>query len=159
MVVNSSYPLPLLVPDAACITALAAANCAADRLLKASPLRQLKPHGRLDHLLALVKLRSSITDACCAVVKVAKKVLARHTTLATPVRLLQSVLLVAAEATVNDRLHDCPPKLMAKSAVPEEAGVPVMVYVRLPAPLASVPACKVAVSPVTPVEEIAVPAA
>ena len=127
MVINSSYPLPLLVPDAACITALAAANCVADRLLKASPLRQLNPHGRLDHLLALVKSRSSITDACCVVDKVAKKVLARHTTLATPVALLQSVLLVPDAATVNDRLHDCPPKVIANSAVPEEAGVPVMV--------------------------------
>jgi hypothetical protein len=42
---------------------------------------------------------------------------------------------------------------MAKVAVPLPAGVPVMVYVTLPLPLAKVPALKVAVSPVTPVEE------
>ena len=50
------------------------------------------------------------------------------------------------------KLQLCPPKVIANVAVPELAGVPVMVYVTLPAPLARVPAAKVAVRPVTPVE-------
>jgi hypothetical protein len=41
---------------------------------------------------------------------------------------------------------------MAKVAVPLPAGVPVMVYVTLPLPLANNPWVKVAVKPVTPVE-------
>jgi hypothetical protein len=40
----------------------------------------------------------------------------------------------------------------AKLAVPLDAGVPVMVKVKLPAPVAKVPAAHVAVSPVTPVD-------
>ena len=40
----------------------------------------------------------------------------------------------------------------AKLAVPLDAGVPVMVKVKLPAPLSKVPAAKVAVKPVTPVD-------
>jgi hypothetical protein len=42
---------------------------------------------------------------------------------------------------------------MAKLAVPLVVGVPVIVYVNEPAPLASVPAASVAVKPTTPVEE------
>jgi hypothetical protein len=42
--------------------------------------------------------------------------------------------------------------------VPDEVGVPVTEKDKLPLPLANVPACKVAVKPVTPVELIAVPA-
>ena len=42
--------------------------------------------------------------------------------------------------------------LSAKLAVPPEVGVPVIVKVRLPEPLAKVPEPRVAVSPVTPVE-------
>jgi hypothetical protein len=42
----------------------------------------------------------------------------------------------------------------AKLAVPVEAGVPEIVMIRLPDPLANVPALMVAVSPVTPVEFI-----
>lgn len=48
---------------------------------------------------------------------------------------------------------------MGKDAVPLEEGVPDKVKTRLPEPLASTPACRVAVSPVTPVEPIAAPAA
>ena len=48
--------------------------------------------------------------------------------------------------------HDCPPNEIAKLAVPALAGVPVMVYVTLPLPLAKVPAANEAVRPVTPVE-------
>ena len=40
----------------------------------------------------------------------------------------------------------------AKLAVPFDAGVPVMVKVKLPEPFANVPAAHVAVRPVTPVE-------
>ena len=40
----------------------------------------------------------------------------------------------------------------AKLAVPLDAGVPVIVKVKLPAPLAKLPDVNVAVSPVTPVE-------
>ena len=40
----------------------------------------------------------------------------------------------------------------AKLAVPAALGVPVIVYVKLPAPFANEPATKVAVKPVTPVE-------
>jgi hypothetical protein len=43
---------------------------------------------------------------------------------------------------------------MAKVAVPLVVGVPVIVYVNEPAPLAKVPAESVAVKPVTPDEEI-----
>ena len=58
----------------------------------------------------------------------------------------------AGELTLIVKLQLCPPKVMAKLAVPELAGVPVMVYVTLPLPLAKVPAAKEAVRPVTPVE-------
>ena len=54
--------------------------------------------------------------------------------------------------TFTVKEHDCPPKVIAKLAVPALAGVPVMVYVTLPAPLANKPCDKVAVKPVTPVE-------
>ena len=63
------------------------------------------------------------------------------------------VVSTAAAATFTVKEHDCPPTVIAKLAVPELAGVPVMVYVTLPAPLARVPAAKVAVRPVTPVED------
>jgi hypothetical protein len=43
---------------------------------------------------------------------------------------------------------------MAKVAVPLVVGVPVIVYVNEPAPLAKIPAVNVAVKPVTPVEAI-----
>jgi hypothetical protein len=43
---------------------------------------------------------------------------------------------------------------MAKEAVPDEEGVPVIVYITEPFPLAKLPLFKVAVKPVTPVEEI-----
>jgi hypothetical protein len=42
--------------------------------------------------------------------------------------------------------------LIVKLAVPLVAGVPVMVYVKLPSPLAKVPEGNDAVNPVTPVE-------
>jgi hypothetical protein len=40
----------------------------------------------------------------------------------------------------------------AKLAVPTEVGVPVILYTKLPVPIAKDPAAKVAVNPVTPVE-------
>ena len=43
--------------------------------------------------------------------------------------------------------------------MPEDSGVPEIVKVRLPDPLANVPACSVAVRPVTLVDDIADPAA
>ena len=55
-------------------------------------------------------------------------------------------------ATGLDSVHVLPPMLKAKLAVPLVAGVPVIVYVKLPLPLAKVPACNVAVKPVIPVE-------
>jgi len=88
---------------------------------------------------------------------VAIKLFARQTILSTPVS--ESQLVVVAEFTVKVNVQDWPPNVIAKEAVPEEPGVPAILKVRLPAPLANVPAAKVAVSPVTPVDEIAVPAA
>jgi hypothetical protein len=58
-----------------------------------------------------------------------------------------------AVPTLTVKEQDCPPTVMAKVAVPLEVGVPVIVYVNEPAPLASVPAARVAVKPTTPVEE------
>jgi hypothetical protein len=55
-------------------------------------------------------------------------------------------------ATVLVRVHVCPPMLSAKLAVPLLAGVPVIVYVKLPAPLTKLPDVNVAVRPVTPVD-------
>ena len=80
---------------------------------------------------------------------------------AEKVALLQVSAVTEAEAalTVKVNVQDWPPNVIAKEAVPEEPGVPVILKVRLPEPLANVPAAKVAVSPVTPVDEIAVPAA
>jgi hypothetical protein len=60
--------------------------------------------------------------------------------------------MVPTAKTVLVSVQDCPPTEIAKEAVPEPLGVPVMVYVKEPAPEAIVPADKVAVSPVTPVE-------
>jgi 1-acyl-sn-glycerol-3-phosphate acyltransferase len=54
--------------------------------------------------------------------------------------------------TVLVKVQVCPPILIAKLAVPLVAGVPVIVYDKLPAPLAKLPAAKVAVKPVTPVD-------
>jgi len=54
--------------------------------------------------------------------------------------------------TVLVNVQLCPPSETAKLAVPAAEGVPVMVYIALPFPLASVPALKLAVNPVTPVE-------
>ena len=65
---------------------------------------------------------------------------------------LRVVSVAAGAATFTVKLQLCPPKLIAKVAVPLVDAVPVMVYVTLPFPLAKVPALKVAVSPVTPVE-------
>jgi hypothetical protein len=63
---------------------------------------------------------------------------------------------LAAE-TVIDRVHDCPPRVIANEAVPAAVGVPVIAKVALPAPEANVAAVNVAVSPVTPVDAIAEP--
>jgi hypothetical protein len=54
--------------------------------------------------------------------------------------------------TVTENEQFCPPTVIEKEAVPAPDAVPVMVNVKLPLPLASVPAAKVAVRPVTPVE-------
>jgi len=54
--------------------------------------------------------------------------------------------------TVRVNVHVCPPMLIAKLAVPVLHGVPVIVYVNVPLPLAKVPRLKAAVKPVTPVE-------
>lgn len=56
--------------------------------------------------------------------------------------------------TLRANEQDCPPILKAKLAVPLLAGVPVIEYVKLPPPLAKLPAVKEAVKPVTPVDEM-----
>jgi hypothetical protein len=55
-------------------------------------------------------------------------------------------------STVLVKVQVCPPTFNAKLAVPLVAGVPVIVYVKLPAPLSKEPAASVAVKPVTPVD-------
>ena len=54
--------------------------------------------------------------------------------------------------TVRLNVQDRPPMLNAKLAVPAALGVPVIVYASEPLPLANVPAARLAVRPVTPVE-------
>ncbi len=54
--------------------------------------------------------------------------------------------------TVLVSVQVCPPTLKAKLAVPLLAGVPVIIYVNEPAPIAKLPAAKVAVKPVTPID-------
>jgi hypothetical protein len=71
----------------------------------------------------------------------------------------QSVVEVDVALTDSAKLHDCPPKVSGNVALPVLVGVPLTTKARVPAPLARVPACKVAVRPVTPVELMAVPAA
>ena len=63
-----------------------------------------------------------------------------------------SAVMLAVGRTVLVKVQVCPPILNAKLAVPLLAGVPVIVKVKLPAPLKKVPAAKVAVKPVTPVD-------
>jgi hypothetical protein len=63
------------------------------------------------------------------------------------------ILAKQNELIETSKLQDGPPIFNAKLAVPAVAGVPVMVKVKLPLPLARVPAERVAVRPVTPVEE------
>jgi hypothetical protein len=128
------------------------------KLLNANPFLHESPHGRFDHLSALLRFKVSTTDACCVVVSVAKKALAKHTTFDAIVDEVEHPVDVLAASTVTEKLQVCPPKVIEKAAVPVDVAVPAMAYVRLPAPLANVPAAKVAVSPVTPVEEIALPA-
>ena len=65
---------------------------------------------------------------------------------------LSAVMVPAGGFTVLVKVQVCPPMFRAKLAVPFEAGVPVIVKVKLPAPVAKVPAAHVAVRPVTPVE-------
>jgi hypothetical protein len=65
---------------------------------------------------------------------------------------LSAVIIPAGGFTVLVKVQVCPPMFKAKLAVPFDAGVPVMVKVKFPAPVAKVPAAHVAVSPVTPVE-------
>ena len=67
---------------------------------------------------------------------------------------LKAVIVPTGKATVLVKVQVCPPMLSAKLAVPLLAGVPVIVYVNEPAPLNKVPAAKLAVKPVTPVEVI-----
>ncbi len=63
-----------------------------------------------------------------------------------------SAVILALVKTVLFKVQVCPPMINAKLAVPELAGVPVMVKVKFPEPFANVPAAHVAVSPVTPVD-------
>ena len=59
--------------------------------------------------------------------------------------------------TVTPNVHDCPPKEIAKLAVPVEVAVPVILNTMLPFPFANDPGCNVAVNPITPVDAIEVP--
>jgi hypothetical protein len=63
-----------------------------------------------------------------------------------------SAVMAPRGKTVLDKVQVCPPILSAKLAVPLEAGVPLILNVNEPAPLSKVPAAKVAVKPVTPVD-------
>ncbi len=65
---------------------------------------------------------------------------------------LSAVMVPAGGFTVLVKVQVCPPMFKAKLAVPLVAGVPVIVKVKLPSPVANVPAAHVAVRPVTPVE-------
>ena len=65
---------------------------------------------------------------------------------------LSAVMVPTGKSTVLVNVQVCPPMLKVKLAVPLDTGVPVIVYVKLPAPLSKVPAVKFAVRPVTPVE-------
>ncbi len=65
---------------------------------------------------------------------------------------LNAVMVPTGGFTGLVKVQVCPPILSAKLAVPLDAGVPVIVKVKLPAPLAKVPAAHVAVRPVTPVD-------
>ncbi len=67
---------------------------------------------------------------------------------------VSAVMVSAGGFTVLVKVQVCPPMLSAKLAVPFDAGVPVIVNVKLPDPVAKVPAAHVAVKPVTPVEEM-----
>ena len=49
-------------------------------------------------------------------------------------------------------VQDMLPNEISKDAVPVVDGVPDTLYIKVPEPLASVPACREAVSPVTPVD-------
>ncbi len=55
-------------------------------------------------------------------------------------------------------MQDLVPKEISNAAVPSADAVPLMEYIRLPGPLANVPSCKIAVRPVTPVDDIGEPA-
>jgi hypothetical protein len=65
-----------------------------------------------------------------------------------------SAVMVPKAKTFLVKVQVCPPMFNAKLAVPVISGVPVIIYVKLPAPLAKLPAVKEAVKPVTPVEVI-----
>ncbi len=64
----------------------------------------------------------------------------------------RALIVPAGRFTVRVNVQVCPPMLNAKLAVPAALGVPVIVYASEPLPLANVPAARVAVRPVTPVE-------
>ncbi len=65
---------------------------------------------------------------------------------------LSAVIVPTGKAIVLVKVQVCPPMLNAKLAVPLVAGVPEILNVNEPAPLAKLPAAKVAVKPVTPVD-------
>lgn len=66
----------------------------------------------------------------------------------------QGIEAMVGPSIVIEKVQLCPPKEKAKLAVPLEVGVPDIVKVKFPAPFDNVPACNVAVNPLTPVEEI-----
>ncbi len=66
---------------------------------------------------------------------------------------VKAVMVPTGKSTVLVKVQVCPPTPMVKLAVPLVAGVPVILNVNEPAPLAKLPAESVAVKPVTPVDD------
>ena len=63
-----------------------------------------------------------------------------------------NAVMLALAKTVLFNVQVWPPISNAKLAVPLVAGVPVIVYTKVPDPVAKLPAARVAVRPVTPVD-------
>jgi hypothetical protein len=70
------------------MTASAAANCVADKVLYFNPLRAAP--GKFDHLIAFAMVNAISTLANCVLDKVALNASAKQTTLATPVKFSQA---------------------------------------------------------------------
>ena len=87
--------------------------------------------GKFDHLFALAKFKVITADAFSVVDSVLTNALAKQTIFATPVSVVHVVLLVEAVETVRLSEQVCPAVLNAKTAVPAEVGVPVIVVCQI----------------------------